>query len=101
MTLELQAHFRIKGLEVQHDISQTFEGHLSSGGLHSTSTFMIRCYVSYIFFVCFIHLNIPFLFFLPQAWDSELQQTMNRNSKIRVSLKDYIPAIASQTMRLL
>lgn len=86
--------FRNKDLKVQHDISKTFEGNLSNGGIQT------QYFNRYHKLLCFIHLNIP-LFFLPQARNSELQQTMNRSPKINVFVKDYIAAIASHTIGLL
>lgn len=95
MTLEFQVHFRSKGLKVLHDIAETSEGNLSNGGLQA------QFFHLYHKLQCFIHLNIPFLFSFPQAWNSELQQTMNSSPKINMFLMGYIAATASQTICLL
>lgn len=84
-----EVHFRIKGIKVQHEISK-FKGKLSNGGLRTQN------FHPYNKLLCFTHLNIP------EAWNSELQQTVNRNPKINVFLKDYSAAVdASQTVYLL
>lgn len=71
-----EVHFRIKGIKVQHEISK-FKGKLSNGGLRTQN------FHPYNKLLCFTHLNIP------EAWNSELQQIVNRNPKINVFLKDY------------
>lgn len=90
----VEVQFRMKGIKVQREISETSRENLSDGGLQ-TPPFHPQ---SKLLFHTFKH---SIFFFLSEAWDSELQQTMNRNPEISVFLKDYIAADSTQTIYLL
>lgn len=89
----VEVQFRTKGTKVQCEISETLKGSLSHGGLQAQSFHP----QSELLFHTFKHS----IFFLLEAWSSELRQTMNRNPEINVLLKGYIAVDASQPIYLL